>query len=288
MPTWTLSAFADEADPQIDGQIAALKRAGYRHIDLRNVNGHNIAALPLDVAKDVRKKLDDAGITVAMYGSPIGKIDITDDLQQDLDRLRHLGELSGIFGCKAVRLFSFFNKTKLAKGDWQAKSLESMGKLKELALKLGLVLYHENESHIFGDHSDDVLKLAELRDGKSFMLIYDFANYIRTDEAGWDTWQKLKDKTDYFHFKDQKSSGQHMPMGQGDTDATRIMQDVAASGWEGGITLEPHLSFSDAVLATGASGTGAVALKDLPRAETFHIAAEAATKLVQQVGATPA
>ena len=45
----------------------------------------------------MRAKLDAAGISVCMFGSPIGKIDVTDDLEIDLEKLRHLGKLIPVF-----------------------------------------------------------------------------------------------------------------------------------------------------------------------------------------------
>src|SRR5690606_33178527 len=136
--------------------ITALKRDNITLIDPRSVNGHNITQLPLDEARNVRKKLDDAGIRVNMYGSPIGKIDIADDLQSDIDRLDHLGKLVDIFDCKAVRLFSFYNKHNASQDQWRQESLARLGKLSARAKELGLVLYHENERHIWGDTLEQV------------------------------------------------------------------------------------------------------------------------------------
>ncbi|MEX0654578.1 MAG: sugar phosphate isomerase/epimerase [Phycisphaeraceae bacterium] len=280
--TWTISAFADEAGGSCDEQINALQRANMTFIDLRSIDGHNITDLPEDLARQVKQKLDAAGITVQMFGSPIGKIDITDDLDLDLSKLRHLATMRDIFGCNAVRMFSYYNKTGLGHADWQQQTLDRLRKLIDVADELDLVLYHENESDIFGDKSDDVLTIAELR-GPRLKLIYDFANYIRTGEAGWDTWQKCKAVTDCFHFKDQRKNGEHMPMGQGETDARAILADAAKAGWSGPCTVEPHLTHSTAVLATHSTGTGAQALADMPTAETFHIAATEATSLLDEL-----
>jgi sugar phosphate isomerase/epimerase len=194
--SWTLSAFADEAGGSTDEQIAALNKAGITHIDPRSLDGHSIVKLPLDVAEQVQAKYQAAGIQVNMFGSPIGKIDIADDIQVDLDRLTHLGKLKDIFGCNKVRIFSYYNKQGASKDEWKARTRDNLKQICELAASLGMELYHENESHIYGDASDDVLDLADLRDGKSFFFIYDFANYIRTGEEGWDTWQKMKSTTD--------------------------------------------------------------------------------------------
>jgi sugar phosphate isomerase/epimerase len=282
--TWLLSAFADEAGGSTDEQIAALQRGHIKHTDPRMVDGHNIVDLPVDAAKACKQKLDAAGITVAMYGSPIGKIDIADDFEPELQKLEHLAKMKDVFGATDVRMFSYFNKQGASHDQWREQSIDRLKRLRDKAGQLGLVLYHENESHIFGDKSDDVAALAELRDGETFKLIYDFANYTRTGEDGWSIWQKLKDQTDCFHFKDQKNNGQHVPMGQGDSDAVRIVSDAVSAGWSGPCTLEPHLAFSDAVLATGASGTGDLSLKDMDRADVFQVAAEAAHSFLKQCG----
>ncbi|MEX0745108.1 MAG: sugar phosphate isomerase/epimerase [Phycisphaeraceae bacterium] len=281
--TWTLSAFADEAGGSTDEQIAALQRANMQYIDPRSIDGHNITELPEDTAKQVKQKFDAAGVTVQMFGSPIGKIDAADEIEADLAKLRHLAKMRDIFGCNGVRIFSYYNKTGLSHADWQQKSLDHLKKLIDLADQLDLVLYHENESGIFGDKSDDVLAIAELR-GPRLKLIYDFANYIRTGEAGWDTWQKCKGITDCFHFKDQRKNREHMPLGQGETDAREILADAAKAGWSGPCTVEPHLTQSKAVLATHFTGTGATALADMPKAETFHLAATEAQKLMDALG----
>ncbi len=282
--TWTLSAFADEAGPSTAEQIAALHKGGIRQIDPRRLAGCNIADLPEDKAREIKTQFDDAGITVNMLGSPIGKIDIGDDLQIDLDRLERLARVRDVFECNRVRIFSYYNKQGIAKEQWATQSLDNLRRLRDAAGRLDLVLYHENESDIFGDLSDDVLRIAELRDGETFFMIYDFANFVRTGEPGWEIWQKLKDKTDCFHFKDQRTTGEHMPIGQGDGDARRILRDAAASGWVGPCTLEPHLKHSEAVLATHATGSGMQSLKPLSAADCFQIAAEAAVALMDELG----
>ena len=72
-------AFADEANNMIDGQIAAMRRNSLAGLEIRNVDGVNISDITADKAKEVRKKLDDAGFITWSVGSPIGKIDIEKD-----------------------------------------------------------------------------------------------------------------------------------------------------------------------------------------------------------------
>lgn len=280
---WIVSAFADEAGGECAQQIKSLQSAGLKHIDIRNIEGHNITALPLETAREVKKQLDDGGIAVNMFGSPIGKIDIADDLQSDIDRLRHLGELAPILDCRAVRMFSFFNKAEKSHHEWHAKSLSRLETLRDEAQKLDLVLFHENERHIFGDLCEDVLHIAPLRD-ENFKLIFDFDNYNQSGENVWENWKKLADVTDAIHLKDSLG-GQHTPVGLGGGFVREIMADAVARGWNGPLSIEPHFSHSGAVAATGPSGIANEQFSKLPAPESFHIAAETAMNLLREVGA---
>ena len=280
-----LSSFADEAGPGTAEQVEACARGGLSYIDPRNVDGCNITELPLDKAKGVAELYRQADIRVNMYGSPIGKIDIADDFQIDLGRLEHLAKLRDIFGANAVRIFSYYNKSGVDKAKWRGGVMDRLRRLRDRAGELGMVLYHENESEIYGDHPEQVLDIAELRDDKTFRLIYDFANYLRTDATPVECWRAFRDKTDCFHLKDQRHDGQHVPMGRGDTESHAILKEAFAAGWGGPCVIEPHLTHSDAVMATGASGSGDVSLARLSAKDSFHVAVEAVQQLLKATGA---
>ena len=282
--TWTLSAFADEAADSAADQIAALQQAKIDHVDLRSVDGINIVELPVDHARQVKQMLDGAGIKVGMYGSPIGKTDVSDPIDIELTRLDHLGKMLEVFGATDVRAFSFYNKEGLPGEAWKSQVFDKLAKLRDRAAELGLVIYHENETEVYGDHPDQIVELAELRND-SFKLIYDFANYQRTGAEPWANWQCLKPMTDALHFKDQKANGDHVPIGKGDTMANEIMADAVKTGWSGPCTLEPHLYMSDAVLSTNVHGQGDTSLEGKTREELFQIAAESAHKLMADSGA---
>lgn len=145
---WVFSGFADEAGQSIEEQIDAHKAAGMTHIDIRGVDGFNITVLPLDIAETVAMKMSAAGMSCCMFGSPIGKIDVTDDIEIDLDKLRHLAKLIPVFGTNKVRMFSYHNKNNIPADEFERAAVDRVGQLKGLANELGLALYHENEKGI--------------------------------------------------------------------------------------------------------------------------------------------
>ena len=61
-------AFADEASPSIDEQIAAMKRNGLNGLEIRGVDGENVSVISLNKAREVRRKLEEAGAS----GMPTG------------------------------------------------------------------------------------------------------------------------------------------------------------------------------------------------------------------------
>ena len=282
---WSLSAFVDEAADSCDGQIAAAKAAGLGFVDLRNIDGLNIAALPIEAAKVIRQKLDNAWLKVGMLGSPIGKIDITEDVESDLAKLRHLATLREVLGTNQVRIFSYFNKTNLPPAAARDEVFRRLDLLQCEAQDLGLVLYHENEMQIFGDKAADVLAIAqEFRDGESFKMIFDFGNFNAGKQDVWEAWETLRDMVDAIHIKDNiwGADGNlvHVPAGLGQGKIPEILADAAKRNWNGPIVVESHLQHSAGVVATGPSGVANQAYSAMTPQESFVLACNTAKEVI--------
>ncbi|HBP38865.1 MAG TPA: xylose isomerase, partial [Clostridiales bacterium] len=154
-----LSAFADEAAPDLAGQLRALQANQLQAVDLRAVDGVNIADLSLEKARVVRDALAGAGIAVACLASPIGKIDLTAPLGPHLDKLKHLCEIGHLFSCPRIRIFSFYLPAGQAAVQCRSEVLERLDQLLQIAAGGGVRLLHENEKEIYGDTSERCLDL---------------------------------------------------------------------------------------------------------------------------------
>ena len=84
-----LSAFADEAASSLEKQITAMTENGIHYLEIRGVDGENISDISALKAKEIRRRLDDAGIAVWSLGSPYGKIGIEEDFDKHLDSFKH-------------------------------------------------------------------------------------------------------------------------------------------------------------------------------------------------------
>lgn len=232
-------AFADEASPNIDEQIVAMKKNGLQGLEIRNVDGTNISKITVEKAKEVRKKMDDAGLVVWSMGSPIGKIDIEkDDFAAHLDECKHTIELAHILGAENLRMFSFFMPKDKDPGDFINEVIDRLGKFVEAAKGSGVDLCHENEKGIYGDIAVrclDVLKAVPELKG-----VFDPANFIQCGQNTLEAWDMLKSYIKYFHVKDAFSDSSVVPAGYGEGNLRTIVPDYIKMGGKN-FTIEPHL-----------------------------------------------
>ncbi|MBQ4082531.1 MAG: sugar phosphate isomerase/epimerase [Clostridia bacterium] len=233
-------AFADESSPMIDQQIVAMHRNGLQGLEIRNVDNENVSFISLEKAKEVRKKMDDAGLITWSIGSPIGKIDIEkDDFAKHLDVFRHTLELADILGAENIRLFSFFIPEGKDPADYKNEVIDRMGAFADAAKGSNVVLCHENEKGIYGDMANRCLEV--LQAVPSIKGIFDPANFVQCGQDTLQAWNLLKPYIKYMHIKDALADGNVVPAGQGIGNVKQIVGDFIANGGKE-FTLEPHLA----------------------------------------------
>jgi len=232
-----LSAFSDEAGNSIKEQISALKRNGIALMELRSIDGKNVAEFTEEEAKSYQKELEENGISVWSIGSPLGKVDIDVDFNEYCKKVRHVCKLANIFKTKKIRMFSFFKAY-----DQEEKVFAYLREMVKIGKEYGLDMCHENEKDVFGDTAERVLKIMQNVEGLKY--IYDPANYLQCGQSADETLAIFHSKTDYFHIKDVVAkTGELVPAGYGDT---KIKELIAKIDSEKVLTLEPHLMEFDA------------------------------------------
>ena len=237
-----LYAFADEAASSVDGQIQALRENGMDGLEIRKTEYGSAAKLTPENAAEIRRKLDDAGLCLWSIGSAVGKKDIREPFEPQLDTFKRLLEVAHVFGAKRFRLFSFYMPEGEDPAVYEGAVLDRMGALVEQAKGSGVTLCHENEKRIFGDVTERELKLLETF--PSLRAVFDPANFIQCGVDPWAAWQKLKPYVDYLHVKDATPDGLVVPAGQGVGRVKEIIADYFKSGGRD-FTLEPHLWLFD-------------------------------------------
>ena len=237
-------AFADEASARIDLQIEALRRNGLQGLEIRNVDGENVSAISLTKAREVRAKLEDAGLITWSIGSPLGKIDIEkDDFEAHLDALRHTLEVAEVLGAKNIRMFSFFIPAGKDPAGYRNEVLDRLHRMVEVSAGSGIALCHENEKGIYGDNAARCLEV--LTEVPELHGVFDPANFVQCGQDTLEAWALLKDRIHYMHIKDALfADSSVVPAGKGDGHVKEVLDAFLARGGAD-LTVEPHLAVFD-------------------------------------------
>ena len=242
---WTLSGFADEISPDLDEQVALVTSLGLRYIELRSAWDVNVLDLDDDQLRRVKTTLGAAGLGVSSIGSPIGKIAITDDNAPHLERMRHAADVAKVFGAPYIRMFSYFMPTGADPDAYRDEVITRIADLAAIAQDAGVTLIHENEKEIFGDIPRRCLDIVEAVNSPSLALTWDNANFVQCGVRPFtEAYPLLAPHVAYLQVKDALAAdGTVVPAGEGDGEFRQTMRAFAAAGFDGFVSLEPHLGY---------------------------------------------
>lgn len=269
-----LSGFADEISPSLDEQLAVLGTESISHLELRSVWGTNVADLDDRQVRSVRRALGETGVHVSAIGSPIGKISVDAPLPPELERMRRVADIARELGTAIVRVFSFFIPPGEPPERHRQRVIDRMGALAQLAEERGLVLAHENEKEIYGDIPQRCADLITAVGSPALRATFDAANFVQCGvRPHTEGYGLLRPYLVYLQIKDAvAATGEVVPAGQGDGQVRETLTALADSGFEGYLSLEPHLA--QAGRYGGFSGP-----------EGFHRAAQALRSLLDDMAA---
>lgn len=242
---WTLSGFSDEISSDLDEQVALVTHLGLRYVELRSAWDVNVLDLDGDQLRRAKATLDAAGLGVSSIGSPIGKIAITDDNTPHLDRMRHAVDVAKLFSAPYIRMFSYFMPTETDPDGYRDEVIARLRDLAAIAEDSGVTLIHENEKEIFGDIPRRCLDIVEAVASPALALTWDNANFVQCGVRPFsEAYPLLAPHVVYLQVKDALAvDGTVVPAGEGDGEFRETMRAFAARGFDGFVSLEPHLGY---------------------------------------------
>ncbi|MEM6884245.1 MAG: TIM barrel protein [Verrucomicrobiota bacterium] len=257
------TGFADEAAEGIDGQIKAIQKLGWSHIELRSINKTNITDIPEDLFQEVVDKLGAANIQANAFGSTIcnwGK-SILEPMDKDLEEIDRAIPRMQALGTKHIRIMSY---AVLPERDPDDQLVEERIRRLQLVVDRfaaeGLQALHENCANYGGMGWPFTQTLLDNVSG--LKLIFDTANAgISMDRTkpkpyppqdAWEFYSHAKEHIAHVHIKDGTfiaenpdsifEDADYVFPGEGNGQVRRIVGDLLASGYDGGLSIEPHLS----------------------------------------------
>jgi sugar phosphate isomerase/epimerase len=240
---FVLSGFADEIAPDLTVQLDVLEQLGIRYLELRGVWDKNVLSLSDDEVETIKGELDRRGMGVSAIGSPIGKIRIDEPFEPHLADFSRAVALAERFGSPYIRIFSFFVPEGEA-GAHRDEVMRRLGALLDAAQGHAVTLLHENERSIYGDVPERCRDIHETLASPQLRMTFDPANFVLCGVRPFtEAYPLLSEYISYVHVKDGLLAERRVvPAGQGDGEVRELLAALQQRGYNGFLSLEPHLA----------------------------------------------
>lgn len=267
-----LTGFADEAADTIEEQIRAVKELGWKHLELRTVEGVNAHDLPEEKFSEVAETLKKFGVRVSCLGSNLGNwgTPIDRPFEETEEILERVIQRGRILGTSYVRIMSYAVRVDEA-GHVQEdqKEEERFRRLRIVCDALrenGLTPVHENCFNYGGMSPDHTVRLIEAVPGIKLAfdtgnppLQYDHSKAVpATLQSSWEFYTRVKPHIAHMHIKDaildkETKEEKYFFPGEGAGDVERIVKDLLDNGYESAFAMEPHMAvvYHDSSITAG-------------------------------------
>jgi sugar phosphate isomerase/epimerase len=254
-----VTGIGDEAGNAIETQITACKELGWKHVEMRGVEvaGHpkaNFHDIPDEAFDTAVAQLEKSGLGVYCFGSTIMNFTkkLDDPFEITLAEVNRAIPRMKRVGTKYVRIMSY----KPGNDEYQTPS-EVFKRVKEVTqrfLDAGITPLHENCMNYGGMSWKHALELLDKVPGLKW--VFDTANPVFNFDRSkgkpwqrqdpWEFWTHVRDHVVHIHVKDAtwmpaKNDADYDWPGEGQARVRDILKDAFARGYNGGISIEPHM-----------------------------------------------
>lgn len=261
------AGITDEAGAAIENQIKITQDLGWKHLELRRVqvgdgesaNVHDLSdddfARVVDLVGEAELQVSCFSSTVANWGKKI-----TESFESSLAEAERCIPRMKALGTEYVRIMSFqmLESAPDVHLPPEEQMFEERAKrvqaLVDLFRAAGLTPVHENCMNYGGMSWKQTLELVEAVPG--LKLVFDTGNPVFTNDFSkpaprpkqdaWEFYDRVRDHIAYVHIKDGVWNQAESKMkfcfpGEGEGKVKEILADLKKNGYDGGISIEPHM-----------------------------------------------
>lgn len=254
-----LTGISDEAGAGLESQIRATRELGWRHVELRAVEipgfpAANVHDLPDRAFDRLVHRLEATRTNVYCFASAIMNWTkkVGDPFEITLAEVRRAIPRMQRLGTKYIRIMSF----KPEDGEYRIPTevFRRVGDVVKMFLDHGLQPVHENCMNYGGMSWQHALELLDRCPGLQW--VFDTANPIFNPDRSrprpwprqdpWEFWEHVRERVVHIHVKDAtwrpaKNDGDYEWPGEGEGRVRDILRDALARGYDGAISIEPHM-----------------------------------------------
>lgn len=273
--TERLGILTDEVSPKLDEALEWIRARGFRHVEIRMVDGFNIMNATDEQLDGIRRRVEEAGLFISGIASPVFKCPLdpdrpvqtgdtfgqsaADTVEDHFRLLDRAFRIAGRLGTSRIRIFSFWRE--MEPEAHEDEIVEHLAKAAAAAERAGIVLLLENEPSCNGGHANEVGRLAERVDSPALRVLWDPGNEAYTGRRAFpDGYDCVKHVLAHVHLKDAavtEAGSRCVPIGRGTVDFAGQFAALAKAGYDGLFTIETHYVPDGGTQADGSEQTWA-------------------------------
>lgn len=268
-----LGILTDEVSPKLDEALDWIRARGFKHVELRVVDGANIMNAGDEQLDGIRQRVEEAGLFISAVASPVFKCPLDPDRpvqtgdtfgQSAADTVeshfRLLDRAFGIaerLGASRIRIFSFWREAEPQAHEDEI--VKHLARAAAAAERKGMLLLLENEPSCNGGNAREVGTLAERVNHPALRVLWDPGNEQYTGSPAFpDGYERVKHVLAHVHLKDAiaaEDGSRCVPIGQGGVDFAGQLAALAKDGYDGLFTIETHYIPEGGTQADGSEQT---------------------------------
>lgn len=251
--TMRLAGVNDEPSPDWDLHIGldALEKIPTRYVSLRAVDGRNVQDLSDTAFAEILEQIQSRNFQVVSLSADLGKAPLADEnfpaQLETLDLLLARARQAGVTG---IRTMGFARLEQMSQPDQKARTIDWLGRMAERAQQAGCCLLLENsrETDQLTHSPSGCMEVLSAIDAPGLRMLFDPANFYCVGHDPLGALTQLIDYVREVHVKDLKQRGDLSTFclpGQGGANIGQCLAVLAENGFDGCLTLEPHMRFME-------------------------------------------
>ena len=240
-----LCAPTDAVGPDPAPAVALLRELGLDGCELRTVDGQEVLDLPASRRRDVAALLRQAGMSVALLSTDIGRGGIEGPAAPQRERLQRALELAALFCAPGVRVYAYTGPETR-----RGEAVERLARFAELAAGGGVTLLVENLPGTYGASGRQLGELIRAVGSPALGALFNPAGFAARKEHPFlsaFSGGPLKRQLRCLRVRDGTlEDGAPVPPGEGNGELKEIISALMARCYDGLFSLDPGLSPSPA------------------------------------------
>jgi L-ribulose-5-phosphate 3-epimerase len=269
-----LSAINSELSSDLNQALSIAKEFGLRAIEIHTIEGECVETLESEKIQTLKKSLGQHGLSVCCVAStvflrcPLEEQDpipdtfaypsISGGYQYHLSALENVLSIANELNAPQVRIFGFIRCGPTTEQVYQ-RIADRLDQPIRMAQESGVRLVLETCPHTYLDWGARAAHFAHMVDSPWLQILWDPAGPVRAGEQDYMApYPQLKPYLGHVHAKDilidstREDGRAYVPVGQGLIQWQQILKQLAADGYAGWVSLEPHHVGPDGKLESAA------------------------------------